>query len=246
MHYNGAMDIYTISIGAFNRYLVHDQGYILVDSGIPHTEGRVRRTLERLGVDPRQVRLILLTHGHIDHAGSARALQTLTGAPIAIHEDDQEWLQEGLVAVPQPWMAPGQQGIAALHSIWWRALQPLARRMRFPSAHAEIVIGNSGLALEEYGIRGRVLHTPGHTLGSVSLLLESGDAFVGDLGAATGRAGGQPRMPPAGNSWQQMLESWENLLAAGAKRIYPGHGPSFSAEAMRGLLVQMRQESRAG
>ena len=230
------MDIHTIGIQAFNRYLVHDQGYILVDSGIPHTEGRVKRTLQELGVDPREVRLILLTHGHIDHAGSARALQEWTGAPIAIHQADQEWLESGRVVVPQPWMAPGKEGWAALQSVGWRVLQPLARRMTFPRAHADVLFDDQGMSLAEFGICGQVIHTPGHTLGSVSLLLDSGEAFVGDLGASTGRRGGQPRLPPAGNSPQQMVESWRRLLQAGAKMAYPGHGPAFPAEAMRELL----------
>jgi glyoxylase-like metal-dependent hydrolase (beta-lactamase superfamily II) len=139
-------------------------------------------------------------------------------------------------------MAPGQKGWAALHSVWWSVLQPLARRMSFPPAHARLLFDDQGMSLAEFGIRGRVIHTPGHTLGSVSLLLESGEAFVGDLGAA-GRRGSSPRLSPAGNSPVQMVESWRKLLAAGARTVYPGHGPAFRAEAMRELLSDVKRET---
>ena len=140
-------------------------------------------------------------------------------------------------------MAPGQEGWAALQSVGWRVLQPLARRMTFPRAHADILFDDQGLSLVEFGIRGRVIHTPGHTIGSVSLLMDSGEAFVGDLGGVTGRRGDRPRLPPAGNSPQQMVESWQKLLAAGAKTAYPGHGPAFPAKAMRELLRDVDFES---
>jgi glyoxylase-like metal-dependent hydrolase (beta-lactamase superfamily II) len=219
--------IHTITIGAFNRYLVGGEGWILVDTGIPFTAGRVQRTLARLGVDPGQVRLILLTHGHIDHAGSARALQQLTGAKVAIHELDREWVESGTVAVPRMWSRVAQ--------VAGRPIEWIASVMRFPPVHADVVIGDEGLSLESYGIHGRVIPTPGHTPGSVSLVLESGEAFVGDLGGAHG-PGRQPRIPPAGNDRTQLLASWERLFRQGITTVYPGHGPSLPASAMRASL----------
>ena len=220
--------IHVISIGLFNRFLIQDEGWMLVDTGIPHTAGRVMRTLQSLAVEPGQVRLILLTHGHVDHAGSTKALQELTGARIAIHYRDQELLEKGRVVAPPVWNTPGR--------VMGALLAPLTRRMHFPPARADIVIGDEGLALAEFGIHGRVIPTPGHTWGSVSLLLDTGEAFVGDLGGATGFRGGAPRLPSAGDAPQQLVNSWEKLLAAGAKTIYPGHGPSFPAQAIREAL----------
>jgi len=221
-------DIHTITIGAFNRYLVHDEGWILVDTGIPHTAGRVARTLQTLGVAPQQVKLILLTHGHIDHAGSVRALQELTGARVAIHHRDRELVETGRVVAPPMWNAAGRVVDAALARI--------TRRMHFAPVQADIVIGDEGLSLVEFGIHGRVIHTPGHTWGSVSLLLDSGEAFTGDLGGMGGWWGADPRIPPAGDDPGQIVNSWKKLFAAGITTIYPGHGPSFPAQAMRDAL----------
>jgi hydroxyacylglutathione hydrolase len=223
-----SVQVHAIGIGAFQRYLIHDEGWILVDTGIPHTAGRVMRTLRSLSVEPSALRLILLTHGHVDHAGSARALQELTGARIAIHYRDQELLEKGLVVAPPMWNAAGRVTGALLARV--------TRHMHFPPARADIVIGDEGLSLAEFGIHGRVIPTPGHTWGSVSLVLETGEAFTGDLGGAGGWWPGDPRLPPAGDDPQQLVASWKKVLDAGATTIYPGHGPSFPAEAMRQVL----------
>ena len=220
--------IHVVTNGFYNRYLLHDEGWILVDTAVPHAAPRVMRTLQKLGVEPRQVKLILLTHGHVDHAGSARELQELTGARIAIHYRDQELVETGRVVAPPLW-APGGRVVNA-------ALARITRRMHFPPVKADIVIGDEGLSLAEFGIHGRVIPTPGHTWGSVSLLLDSGEAFVGDLGGAGGWRGRAPRIPPAGDDPQEIVNSWKKLFAAGARTIYPGHGPSFPAQAMRQAL----------
>ena len=222
------VQVHAIGIGAFQRYLIHDEGWILVDTGIPRTAGRVMRTLEQLGVEPAAVKLILLTHGHVDHAGSARALQELTGARIAIHYRDQELLEQGRVVAPRMWNAAGP----AMNAL----LARITRHMHFAPARADVVIGDDGLSLAEFGIHGRVIPTPGHTWGSVSLLLNTGEAFTGDLGGAGGWWGGEPRLPPAGDDPQQLVSSWQKVLDAGATTIFPGHGPSFPAQAMRHAL----------
>jgi glyoxylase-like metal-dependent hydrolase (beta-lactamase superfamily II) len=49
--------------------------------------------MERLGIDPRSIHLIVITHGHFDHIGSARDIQEITGAKIAMHEREKEWLE---------------------------------------------------------------------------------------------------------------------------------------------------------
>jgi len=81
-----------------------------------------------------------------------------------------------------------------------------------------------------------VLHTPGHTMGSVSVLLETGDAFVGDL-AMNGlplRIG--PGMPPLAEDAVAVKDSWRLLLEKGAKRIYPAHGQPFGTEVLERAL----------
>ena len=225
---NVALQIHMITKGPFNRYLVGDSSWILVDTGIPRTEGLVLDALEKFGLKPQELRLIILTHGHIDHAGAASALHRLTGAPVAVHERDRELIETGKVAVPRMWNS--------LARVVARPIEWAASKMRMPPARADIVIKDDGLLLNEYGIQGRVVYTPGHTSGSVSLVLDSGDAVVGDLGTALGWPRRKVGIPPAGNDRDQVLESWRRLLGLNVTRIYPGHGPDFLAAEMRETL----------
>ena len=90
--------------------------------------------------------------------------------------------------------------------------------------------------MAEFGIHGKVIHTPGHSSGSISVLLETGDAFVGDL-AMNGfplRIG--PGLPIFAEDLQKVKESWKLLLDMGVKNVYPAHGNPFSAEMIRKIL----------
>ncbi len=223
-----SIEVHTIGAGVVNRYLLHDDSWMLIDPGIPYTTRMVVRALKRLSVDPGWVKLILLTHGHVDHAGATGALQELTGAKVAIHQRDQSLLERGQVAMPPLWTPGG--------GVLYTVLNPIARLLRFRAARADVVIADGGLSLVPFGIHGRVIHTPGHTDGSVSVLLDSGEAFVGDLVAGPSRLLRRPRLPPAGDDRERMRASLRLLLEQGAKIIYPGHGKPFPAQLLTNVL----------
>jgi hydroxyacylglutathione hydrolase len=223
-----SIEIQTIGVGIVNRYLIHDESWMLIDPGIPYTTPMITRALKRLAVEPDWVKLILLTHGHVDHAGAAGAVQELTGAKVAIHQRDRLLLERGQVAMPPLWMPGGR--------VLYAVLNPIARLLRFRAARADVVITDEGLSLVTFGIHGRVIYTPGHTAGSVSVLLDSGEAFVGDLIAGPSWPHQQPRLPPAGEDQDEMWASLRNLLGQGARTIYPGHGKPFSAQLLGSAL----------
>ena len=88
---------------------------------------------------------------------------------------------------------------------------------------------NEGLSLIDYGIPGRIIHTPGHTLGSVSVLLDTGDAFVGCMAHNNPPFRLKPGLPIFAENLSMLKKSWRKLLDMGARTIYPGHGNSFSS-----------------
>jgi glyoxylase-like metal-dependent hydrolase (beta-lactamase superfamily II) len=124
---------------------------------------------------------------------------------------------------------------------WARILIALAGlyqlRVKIPATKVDLVLGDEGLSLAEYGIPGRVLHTPGHSPGSVSVLLETGEAFVGDLAISALPMRLGPGLPILADDMQQVRESWRLLLDQGAKTVYVAHGTPFSAEIMRDALL---------
>ena len=94
------------------------------------------------------------------------------------------------------------------------------------------------MSLAGYGIPGKIIYTPGHSVGSVSVLLDSGDAFVGDLAMNAFPLRLSPGLPIFAEDMEKVKASWRRLLGDGAKTVYPAHGKPFAAELIRKSLVQ--------
>ena len=82
-----------------------------------------------------------------------------------------------------------------------------------------------------------MIYTPGHSWGSVSVLLESGEAFVGDLGMNMFPMRLTPGLPIFGDDMQVVNRSWRKLLSMGARMVYPAHGKPFPAEIMEKAIA---------
>ena len=213
-----------------NAFLLYgDEGAILVDTGPSGCEERLLAQAREHAVAPDDIRLILITHGHLDHFGSAAALKERTGAPVAVHARDADALRQG---IHQP---------ESLQPTGW--LMALLRRVPFlqgeperaPALEPDVILGEE-FRLDEYGIAGRVIPTPGHTPGSVSVLLDTGEAIVGDM--VMGRLMGLLRRPgPPLVAWdlEQNRESLRALLALAPRLVYVGHGGPFRPEELAGL-----------
>ena len=92
-------EIHQLSSGVFhfsNCYLIKEEGIILVDAGIPNQGKKFRKRLKDLSVEPADISLILLTHGHWDHIASASEFKKLTGAKVAINQHEKDWVEQAL------------------------------------------------------------------------------------------------------------------------------------------------------
>jgi len=150
-----------------NCYLLLGQRPVLVDTGAPGDLQRILAALKASGVEPKDLALILLTHGHSNHAGCAAELRRRTGAQIALHAGDA------------PLVRTGRNGVIAVQDWLGRVLRPFVDE-EFEAFEPDLVF-KEGISLEPYGLRGRVLPTPGHTAGSVSIVLANGEALIGDV-----------------------------------------------------------------
>ena len=227
------MEIHRIRMGPFTNSFVAkgDQGILLVDTGFPNHEGHFWRQIHRLGIRPCDITLIVVTHGHADHVGSLQVLKSQTAARVAIHRADSDLVRHGVVVVPPP------------VTVWGRFLFFLFRALsflgRFDPVEPEIVVGGE-LSLAQFGIRGKIIPTPGHTPGSLSVVLQSGEAFVGDLAVNTLPLGLGLGIPALAENVTDIYVSWEKILAAGATTIYPAHGTPFPAHKLREKLQGVR------
>jgi ribonuclease/clavin/mitogillin len=165
---------------------------LLVDLGYPGTMGTLRARLRQKDIPLHEIRFALATHYHIDHAGLAQELK-LAGVKLIV-------LESQVAAIPQmkPFTKPQDHYVDI----------SLQGNLTIPfSASRQLLAGA--------GILGQILPTPGHSPDSISLLLDNGAAFTGDL------------TPPElawGESAGQVKASWQLLIDHGARRIYPGHG----------------------
>jgi glyoxylase-like metal-dependent hydrolase (beta-lactamase superfamily II) len=207
------------------KLVIQGDGTIMIDAGSPNQARRFRKAMERLRIDPRSISLIVITHGHFDHIGSARDIQKITGAKIAMHYREKDWLEKALKPLP-----PAVTTWGAIFKATMGVFLPL---ITFPPAKVDVVLGDDGLSLADYGIPGKIIHTPGHSLGSVSVLLETGDAFVGDLAMNGLPLRLSPGLPIFAEDLQKVKESWKLLLDQGAKTVYPAHWKPFPADIMR-------------
>lgn len=106
----------------------------------------------------------------------------------------------------------------------------------FPETHVDLILDDEPFSLAEYGIQGEIIHTPGHTTGSVSVLLDTGDAFVGCMAHKDIPFRLNPGLPIFAEDLEQIKANWRLLLNRGANIIYPGHGKPFSADIIRNIL----------
>ncbi len=204
------VEIHSLSLGMVQAYLLaSDRDFILVDAGMPGYANRVLRKIKFLG--GRDLRLIYITHAHIDHYGSAAALRRATGAPIAVHYADVNAMALGQSPLGEP---RGRGRIVG-------AMMPLIERMPLLESTEPDIVLKDGDTLHDYGIDACVIHTPGHTMGSSSLIVEGKYAFVGDLLSSHRKAHVQRLFA---QDWTAIEESLEQLKAKKPALIYTGHG----------------------
>ena len=228
--------IVTVSIlprHMLNSFILVGERPILVDSGMPGSAPKILAALAREGFAPRDVALILITHRHVDHIGSAAALQRATGAPVAVHALDADGLRRG-DGGPRPPTGWGGR-LFDLTGLPGASAEPCA---------LDLIIERD-FALDSYGVPGGVvLHTPRHTYGSVSVLLPGGNVLAGDLaiGGILFLGGilrlGHARKPPFEDDPLVVRQSLLELLRLGATQFYVGHGGPLTAAAVRDYLVQ--------
>lgn len=202
--------VHTIPMGMALAYLVESEaGLVLVDAGIPGYERSVLRLMG--AIDRDDLRLIYITHAHLDHYGSAAALRRQTGAPVAIHHADANSMAHGETLL----------GTARGRGKLMQIILPVVERFMRPEPVEADISLDDGETLSTFGLDALVLHTPGHTPGSSCLLVEDQYAFVGDLLSSTSRPRAQRFYA---DDWSLIPESIARLKTRDPERVFTGHG----------------------
>lgn len=222
--------ITTLKLGFSNAFLVQEEGLILVDTGINVSEDKYLKIFADLQLDPRTISLLLITHGHNDHFAHAKWLKELIGAPILCHKKALQALRTGQNPEIR---ARNQLGRNALRRI------RLAQPKNYQPVEPDVLVDRE-YDLTPYGIKGQVIPTPGHSECSLSLVLESGEALVGDL-IISSPFTGRPCLAYFTDDEEALLASAEKLSKL-ANVFYSAHGGPFTREQVLNILQREHEK----
>lgn len=232
------MEIKSFKLRYTNCFLVrHAGGWLLVDTGYDWEWPAFARCLAESCLSPRDISHLLLTHAHDDHAGLLnRMVAENPGIAILASDRAVPLLAGGahVYAASSGYVTRRMRFLAGLKAAfdkgWTHSFPPYGFRAADHPISGPTRLSALGV---DCPVDGVILPTPGHTDDSISLLFDDGDCLCGDAAANFFRLAGTRKCVIYVRDIDEYYRSWDLLLASGAKRILPSHGPAFPAEALR-------------
>ncbi len=231
-----------IQVGFTTCYLLEcDEGYLLIDVGYPDDyENFVRKLNEKYKIDISELKYLLLTHHHDDHAGFGTELIEKTDIKLIVHENALEQLELGTSEVES---VPVNRRIKSIMKLFSQF-----HEFTFPPivpTKTDIILRGSGDNIEvlrTLGIDGTIIFTPGHTKGGISVVLSDGSIFPGDnaMNAWFFNIFGIKKRPIYVQDINIIFDSWERYIDLGGRRIYPAHGKPFDIKHLNTNLTHFR------
>lgn len=205
-----------------NSYLVKnkDNG-IIIDTSFYNKKDEILENLKK-NIDLDKVSLIILTHTHYDHTGSAKFLKKyLKNAKVVVHESEAHLLEKGECEIPK-----GNTISSWVVSYFGSKLNHYTSFAKYEAITPDIKVKKN------YNIKGfgEILHTPGHSPGSISVIIEE-SAFVGDMMNYNWNT----VYNPLSDDEELNIKQWKRLLDMGIKYFYPGHGTKISREVVESI-----------
>ncbi|MHA1199636.1 MAG: MBL fold metallo-hydrolase [Candidatus Heimdallarchaeaceae archaeon] len=218
-----------LNLGFTKIYLLKtDSGYIQFDTGYKHNLKKYLKLLEKNNVRPEEIKLIIINHAHFDHTGALKETMKLTKAQLLVHENEKELIAKGISAEVRP------------HTFFTKMIIPTMPKSWAVTDPVEPdIIVQDNYSLVDFGIKAKVIHTPGHTPGTIAVITEEGEAVIGcsihgfPLRLRRG-------IPAIGIDTEQTWKSLERIVAEGAKTIYISHGKPFKVDLVKKMLKKRK------
>lgn len=221
-----------ITYNSTNYYLIPcNDGFLLIDAG---WNGLLRVFLEKLhsiGIAPVQIKYILLTHHHHhDHAAIVQELRKMTEAKLIVHKEQLPYLKAGFTDYKK---------LKQYNKLLWiidRISRPFIkyqyRPIDFDAADVIVDSDIDDVSLRNIGVQGKIVLTPGHSHDSISVLLDNGNAYIGDLAMNMNsmKLLGKAPFPIEAEDYLQVNQSLRKLVNLGVTLFYPSHGEVVTQE----------------
>ena len=225
LHVEVVPGLHSVDLGMVNAYLLEvGEEVVVIDTGVPGSEHAILEALAAIGRAPDNVKNIVVTHLHPDHAGALAELALITGATTWMHAADGALVARGHGARPMR-PAPG-----AANAEFFAQMDPDIR-IRPVRIDRTLADGNGSTFAPL-----RVVHAPGHTVGHLALLAESDGATVLLAADAASNIGGRLQLSIAYEDLDEGRRSLERLAgeaAADATLVCFGHGDPVLADEFR-------------
>jgi glyoxylase-like metal-dependent hydrolase (beta-lactamase superfamily II) len=213
---------------AVRVYFIKDRSVIIADTGRGLSEAEFRDVMKANGVEPADVKLIIITHAHWDHYSGTNTLKKMTGASVLCHKNAVPILKEG---DPKVYIPRNEDGKIMLEYIAAEEELPV------PSIEPDIVLDlaeGDTFDISPYGVDGKIVYTPGHSNCSISIILNTGEALVGDV-MLNSLSTGKPCLAIFGDDDEKLNASVKYLLK-NADTYYGGHGGPYKKEEIAPLI----------
>lgn len=201
---------------------------VLIDTGTKPQWKKLVRRLASLHI--RQLDYLILTHTHNDHAANAYRIKKNYNASVIVHKAESHHLTEGKPVIPKG------------TNIYSRTLVNLFDKVatslfRYDPCPADIIIEDS-MDLKVFGYNGSIIHTPGHSSGSISLIIDDEIALLGDV--MIGR-GIHYTYPPFADDPLTLIRSWKKLLDTNCSLFIPSHGWANKRELVEKVYMKKKK-----
>lgn len=226
-----------ITYNSTNYYLEPcNNGFLLIDAGWSGKGEVFKKELNMLGIQPKQIKYILLTHHHYDHVAIVQELKTLTNAKLIVHERQIPYLETGVT---------NDRYIRQYNRVLWlidKLTKPFIKYTYPPISidNSDIIIDTdiNDSILRSIGVFGKIISTPGHSSDSISVLLDSGTVYVGDLAMnmSSMKLIGKIPFPIEAEDFEQVKLSMKKLINLGAVKFYPSHGDVIDKEMIERVI----------